>query len=136
MLNTMSESLVVWKPVSDQPNELFIDPVSVTGDGIELLMSSRVGAKEQLRINFDYCPSIRIHTEHVYNRTELMKAWGQSNFWIIENSDHAQWLRERTSGIYDQEYTNYLIFTAEDCIDLLHVGEPSVEWVDAGDSAK
>ena len=94
-------------------------------------MSSGVGAERQLRIKFDYCPSIRIHTEHVYNRTEWMKAWGQSNFWIVGGSDHVRWLRESTGGTNDQEYTNYLVFTAEDCVDLLHVGDPLVEWVDA-----
>jgi len=132
----MSDTPIIWKPVSDQSEELFIDSVSVNGNGVEILMSTGASAENQLRIEFDYCPSIRIHTEHVYNRTGSMKAWAQSNFWIVEDSDHRRWLRESSGGVYDQDFTNYLIFTAEECVDLLHSGEPLVEWINADNPVK
>ena len=127
----MSESLVPWQPIPYQDQELFVDSVLLSGNSVEVLMSSSANADKQLRIRFDDCPSVRVHTEHVYNRTEWMKAWAQSNFWTVEDSAHRQWLLDRTGGVYDQNFTNYLIFTAEDCVDLLTMDNPSVEWIDS-----
>ena len=127
----MSETAEPWRPCSGTDQELFLDSVVYGYDSLKVSLSRGADSDRILHIDFGFCISVRIQPDNVY---EARPWWGKlttGSLYILSNSVHRDELLRRSSGIYDQKFTNYFVATVESCIDVLTVEEPTVEWRDA-----
>lgn len=119
-------------PNVDNSANYYIEAIHDNYEGFRILLRSSILEGKMLRINFNDKLSYRNTDESFY-----LKLWGSMNkeilgktFYIISNSDYADFFNDQTLDIYrDWKIIHYAIYTNSDCIDILSIQQPIIEWL-------
>ena len=120
----------IWKPFEDIPRTLYCEGIHDDHEGFRILLRENE-CSPVLRIMFDAVRSYRNSDEGDLLRTVAsINDPGRSSLFKVDNSSWVEWFHEETFDIHkDREIKHFAIYTPNDCIDVLSVFEPKVEWL-------
>ena len=119
-----------WVPTQNVPNRLYCEGLHDDFEGLQILLKGEKDPSPILRITFEAPLVYRNTDEGNRLRTLHQSTSASSSLLSVRNSSFSDWFVEECSGIYDiSEITHYVIFTADDFIDVLSNSEPEVEWL-------
>jgi len=122
-----------WKPVSDVPEEMYLEGLYNDYEGFRLLLRGHGDQARMLRIAFDAVLAYRGIDEGdliSYPRNDEDEGLGRWGFFIVSSSSFLQWFCQTSQNIHPPKDTvHYAIYTSEDCIDILSACPPSSEWL-------
>lgn len=131
--NAVKDVLVPWTPIPGLTSPMYIEAVYDDYEGRRILLRGEDPTCAMLRVAFDNCLSYR-NTDESY----LLKLWHSNEkevagkiFYTIENSSYIDFFHEMTLELYrNWEIKHYAIYTISDCVDILSIEPPTVEWLD------
>lgn len=111
-------------------DEWNVESVIDDSNGLNILLNTDE-SERQIHVFFDSPLSYR-NTNESY----LVKLWSEIEdgllgaiFYKIENSSYRDYFDEMSLGLYkDWKVSHYAIFTSQDCIEVLSVTEPIINW--------
>lgn len=119
-------------PNVDSSANYYIEAIHDDYEGFRILLRSSILESKMLRISFNDKLSYRTTYESFY-----LKLWSNMNegifgktFYIISNSYYIDYFNDQTLDIYkDWKIQHYAIYTISDCIDILSIQQPIIEWL-------
>ncbi len=132
--NVMNKNLFKrWVPLENIPNEIYLEELYQIDGNLILRLKGSDEEGDILEVVFDAALVYRNIDEGdllFYNRLDEednFETWG---FFIIEDSDYLAWFELTSQGIYKGKVINhYAIYTPNDCLDILSVYPPQVQWI-------
>lgn len=121
-----------WIPLEGLPKVMYIEALHDDYEGFRILLKGETSDSAMLRISFEDKLSYK-NTDESY----LLEIWHTAEkdilgrtFYMIDNSTYVDFFNEMTHGLYsDWRIKHYAIYTVSDCIDIISVKPPSVEWL-------
>ena len=135
----MTEQWVKWEPIKGLAPKYYINSVSDSIKGFEIILSESKNEKKGLRIFWQYSPDAYRSTNESYTNEIIVDLYnrygrdfyGQWTFFKVENSEYLQWLSQKSSGISDyNKFTHYSILSSEYIMDIIDNSDPVVELID------
>ncbi len=126
-------SFNLWTPISPIPKEVQVEAIYDDWEGFRILLRCDDGVNSKmLRILFENNLS--------YSNTDesfLLRRWGQmpesivgNIFYLIKDSSYIEFFTKQSAGLYEKwDIKHYAIYTISDCIDILSMTEPKIEWL-------
>jgi len=119
-----------WIPIDDLPETLYLEAIHDDYEGFRLLLKGDEDHNKTLRITFDPALSYRNTDEGDLLKTIGKQEFEQWSLYTVRNSSYSEWFADESCGIHDDEnIIHYAIYTPNDCIDILSVYPPEVEWL-------
>jgi len=120
-----------WEPLSDLPDEMYLEGLHDDYEGFRLLLKGASGNRKMLRISFDSSLAYRNINEGDFLKTvedsEGLTKWC---LFTVENSAYEKWFHEQSYNIHaSEDIVHYAIYTPNDCVDILSAYPPQVEWL-------
>ena len=120
---------VSWSLIDGISDEVYVESIKDDSDGLRILISSE---GKTVRILFKNKISYKVSQE-----SYLLKLWNEIEigkeklvFYKIENSWLIDDFNENTLNIYSNlKLVHYAIYTYTDCIDIISIEPPVIEWV-------
>jgi hypothetical protein len=115
----------------DLPKQVYLEGMYDDWEGFRLLLRDheRESNTGILRIHFGGKPvAYRCMDEGVYPASWSKKM----THWLsqVENSEYLEWFHKESGGIREgQGLVHYAIYTLNDCIDVLDLQPPKIEWL-------
>ena len=125
------QTLEVWKPLDDINGAVVVDGVHDDFEGFRIILRMNELPFRVLRVGFDATLAYRNIDEGDHLRTwnELEKEAGWS-FFTVNNSEFKRDFLDLSYGIHEQtDIEHYAIYTLTDCLDVLSIEPPDVEWL-------
>jgi hypothetical protein len=123
----------LWKPIDNLPKPVYVEAIHDDYEGFRILLRGDDLSSGVLRISFEDKLSYR-NTDESYllkNWNSMAKELAGENFYIIENSSYIDFFNDMTGHLYsDWQIKHYAIYTVSDCIDIISISPPVVEWLD------
>ena len=127
----MKDNIKKWKPLSDLPDQMYIESILDDDKGLRIIMRG-----EQFE---DKVLVISVIDKISYRNTDesfMLKVWDSMNkadlgktFYIVKNSSYIEFFNEMTMNLYkDWDVQHFAIYTDYDCLDILCRNEPVAEW--------
>ena len=126
-------SFIKWEPISELPDEIFIEGLHNDYEGFRILLKGSDDQARMLRITYDPVLAYRGVDEGdliSYKRFDEDSNLGRWGFFIVKSSDYLEWFLHLSQGIHENEsIVHYAIYTPNDCLDILSAYPPEVEWL-------
>jgi len=132
-LDIMSQKnkLVKWNPINGS-SVLFVEAIHDDYEGFRVLLKEDGGESRMLKIKFESALSYK-NTDESY----MLKTWHNTSkeilgniFYKIENSEYLSKFHEDSMNIYqDWKIKHFAIYTTQDCIDILSLQDPEIQWL-------
>ena len=118
-----------WLPIDDLSGSLYLEGLYDDYEGFRLLLKGEGEQQKMLRIMFDPALAYRNTDESDLLRT-IGKGLGEWSLFTVEHSDYLAWFNKESHGIHESEnIVHYAIYTPNDCLDVLSIYPPKVEWL-------
>ena len=129
----MKDILNTWDlSIDGIENKMYVEQLKDNYDGKAIYLKGDKDDSKVLKISFEDILSYR-NTNESY----MLKIWNDTPneklgkvFYKIDKSSYIDFFNEMSCGIYKNwNIVHYGIYTSEDCIDILSVTKPKIEWV-------
>jgi len=120
-----------WEPVRSLPLRMYLEALHDDYEGFRLLLRGEEPDSAMIRISFESVLAYRNLDERYYLKTlEYKLESNKGTLFKINNSDFIAWFNEQSYNIYkDENIIHYSILTPNDCVDILSITIPTVEWL-------
>lgn len=125
------QKIINWNPVDNLSRSVFVENIVDNYEGLRILLKGKGQNDKVLELFFSEKILYRNTNESYFLRTIDNTGNDRSSpLAIVENSFLIKWLHEESYGVYkDEKISHYLIFSGNDCIDVLTCTPPQVRWV-------
>ena len=113
-------------------DNMYVEQLKDDYEGKAIYLKGEQNNSKILKISFEEILSYR-NTDESY----MLKIWNDNPnenlgriFYRIDNSSYIDFFNEMTFGLYKNwKIVHYAIYTTKDCIDILTVSSPKIEWI-------
>jgi hypothetical protein len=130
----LDQKFDLWQPLPGLGDTLYVEAVLDDWEGFRILLRPHDPQKGMLRIAFENPYAYRNMNESY--RLETWSHWpgpapaGGSGLFLVRNSSWLSEFHSESQDVYrDQKIVHYAIFSPEDCVEVLSVSDPRVEWL-------
>lgn len=120
-----------WTPLEDLPELLYCEGLHDDYEGFRILLRGEDVSSSMLRLVFDMPLAYRNLDEGSLLRTlSRVDFKGKWSLFTVKSSTWLEWFHEESNNLYSHDAViHYAIFTPNDCIDVLTITEPVIEWL-------
>jgi hypothetical protein len=125
------QEFIAWEPLSDIERVLYVEAIHDDTEGFRILLRGTQPTSPVLRIHFESYVAYRNVNESYRNRTWQDESLTRDLPSLLKvcHSKWARWASQEASGaVGPEEMIHYAIYTPEDCVDVLALSEPVVDW--------
>ena len=121
-----------WRPLSDLPLVLYLEAIHDDYEGLRFLLREGDPTARCLRIRFDSVVAY-LNSNESYRSPTWIATQGTrppTTLLTIKGSPLSDFVLRSAGGVVQrEEITHYGIYTPEDCVDVIALAAPTVEWL-------
>ena len=121
-----------WMPNTtvDITERLYLEALHDDHEGFRLFLRGSENNSKTLKVSFSHSLCYRNTDESNLIKTLYQQNFDGWPFFTVKNSNFLKWFLEESCGTLDtKDLMHYAVYTPNDCIDILSVETPCIEWL-------